>query len=168
MRSDPEFRQATEAEFPQLAELRWAARAEGNGEIPVVTREEFLSACTRFFKKSQVDGSHFFFIVAQNDLAIAHLSVHRVRLFPRPAKLDDYMGIITENYTRSDYRNRGIGGRLLEYVIDWAQEQDFELLIVYPSERAVPFYARAGFCSETEVMELRLREYYSPGWSEQS
>lgn len=38
---------------------------------------------------------------------------------------------------------------------------DLELLIVYPSEHAIPFYERVGFKSENDVMELNLREYYS-------
>jgi hypothetical protein len=47
----------------------------------------------------------------------------------------------------------------------WARDEDLELLIVYPSEGAVTFYERAGFCAENDVMELTLREYYSLTWS---
>ena len=168
MQLDLDLRLASEGDFLQLAELRWEARAEGDDEIPAVARDEFLSACTEFLGQCLADGSHTFLIGVQGDRVISQISIHRVRLFPRPAKLNDCMGFITENYTRLNYRNRGIGGRLLDYAIEWAREQDFELLIVYPSKRAVPFYARAGFSSENEVMELRLREYYSSDWSRRS
>jgi hypothetical protein len=47
----------------------------------------------------------------------------------------------------------------------WARDEDLELLIVYPSEEAVTFYERMGFCADNDVMELRLREYSSPAWS---
>ncbi|MDX1613491.1 MAG: hypothetical protein R3300_04220 [Candidatus Promineifilaceae bacterium] len=44
---------------------------------------------------------------------------------------------------------------------DWARQQEFKLLIVYPSARAVPFYQREGFKGQPEVLELKLRDYYS-------
>jgi hypothetical protein len=52
----------------------------------------------------------------------------------------------------------------MKTVVNWAQEEDLELLIVYPSERAEGFYRRAGFYMENEVMELRLRDFYSSDW----
>lgn len=52
----------------------------------------------------------------------------------------------------------------MKRLTDWAKDEDLELLIVYPSDKAVTFYQRAGFYSENDVMELRLREFYSPNW----
>ncbi len=57
--------------------------------------------------------------------------------------------------------------RLLSKVIEWAKAEDLELLIVYPSERAISFYERAGFTAENDVMELTLRDYYSEEWVEE-
>jgi len=168
MHLELDLRPARKADFLQLSELRWEVRAAGDGEIPAVTRAEFVSFCTGFLTRSLADGRQAIFVGVQDDLVISQISIHRVALFPRPAKLDDSMGIITENYTRPNYRNRGIGSRLLNYAIEWSREQDFELLIVYPSKQAVPFYKRAGFSIENEVMELRLREYYSSDWNRRS
>lgn len=167
MRRNIQFKRASEEDSTPLAELRWDARAEG-GETPAVSREDFLSACVAFLRQGWANGSHTLFIAAQGRLIVALLSIHRVRLFPRPAKPDDYMGVITENYTRPDFRNRGIGRALLQDGIVWSRKNDFELLVVYPSERAIPFYQRAGFSQENDVMELRLREYYSQEWTKGS
>ncbi len=41
-------------------------------------------------------------------------------------------------------------------MIDWALEQRLELLIVWPSERSVSFYRRAGFAPSAEMLELHL------------
>ena len=82
-----------------------------------------------------------------------------MELVPRPCRIRDQFGYLTNSYTKYAYRNKDIGSKLLQAVKDWAKAEDFELLIVYPSEQAVSFYERAGFDTENEVMELRLREY---------
>ncbi len=103
-------------------------------------------------------------ILDENPVAIvylqrSHIFVHKIELIPRPCKIRDHFGYLTNNYTKPACRNRGIGSELMQRVKDWAKDEDLELLIVYPSEEAVTFYERAGFYSENDVMELRLREY---------
>ena len=70
-------------------------------------------------------------------------------------------GYITNTYTRPEARNRGLGSRLLKEVREWAVREDLELLIVWPSDRAAPFYQREGFSQRTEIMQLLLRPYYT-------
>jgi hypothetical protein len=45
----------------------------------------------------------------------------------------------------------------MDKVNKWAEEKDFELLIVWPSEEAVRFYERKGFSNQNEIMEKILR-----------
>lgn len=54
-------------------------------------------------------------------------------------------------------RNSGVGQRLLTAVKDWASGENLELLVVWPSERAYPFYQRAGFSRHPDPLVLRLR-----------
>ena len=44
-----------------------------------------------------------------------------------------------------------MGARLLDVVIAGAQERGHEFVIVWPSQEAVSFYARAGFREVAEV-----------------
>jgi hypothetical protein len=55
--------------------------------------------------------------------------------------------------------HKGIGTALLREAIAWSQQQDLELLIVWPSEEAARHYGRAGFVADNDVMELVLRDY---------
>lgn len=160
-----EFRLSTEADLLQLAHLRWDFRMEEGDEVPAVSKDQFLKACVEFLKRGLEDGSRAYWIAEEQGEIISHIFVQQVDLVPRPCKIKDQFGYITNNYTSPAYRNKGIGSRLLEKVKQWAKEQDLELLIVWPSETATGLYARAGFRQENEVMELRLREYYSPSWA---
>lgn len=160
-----EYRLSTEADLLQLAHLRWDFRAEGGDEQPAVSKDHFLDACVAFLREGLEQGSRAYWIAAENGEIVSHIFVLTVELVPRPCKISDRFGCVTNTYTKPSHRNRGIGSRLMEQVKQWAAEQDMELLIVWPSEEATRNYERAGFRSENEIMELRLREYYSPSWA---
>jgi GNAT superfamily N-acetyltransferase len=160
-----QYRMATDQDLAQLAELRWDFRDEDGVEHPVVSQSEFIEACIIFLKRGLESGYHTYWVAEQEGEIISQVFVHRIDLVPRPCKVQDQFGYITNNYTKPVYRNQGIGSELIERVKQWARSEDLELLIVYPSDEAVTFYERAGFCSDNDVMELKLREYYSPIWS---
>jgi len=160
-----QYRMATEKDLVQLAELRWDFRGEGGTEQPGVNRKVFIEVCSEFLKRGLESGYHTYWIAEQAGEIISQVFIHRVDLVPRPCKIRDQFGYITHNYTRPAYRSKGIGSELMRRVKQWARDEDLELLIVYPSEEAVTFYERAGFRAENDVMELKLREYYSPSWS---
>lgn len=52
-----------------------------------------------------------------------------------------------------------IGTALLQRVQDWARRQDFELLLVAPSDTAESFYHRAGFHDATSFRQCRFRPF---------
>jgi GNAT superfamily N-acetyltransferase len=48
-------------------------------------------------------------------------------------------------FVREEHRNRGIGSALLAAILAAADERGYARLVLSPSERALPFYSRAGF-----------------------
>ncbi len=158
------YRIAGPSDFKQLANLRWDFRMESGEEKAAMTREEFICKCVEFFETKAEGGYHVYWVAVEDDEISAQVFVHIVDMIPRPCKIDDRFGYITNDYTVPGRRNKGIGTKLLGKVREWAREEDLELLIVYPSERAVRFYERSGFKLENDVMELKLREYYSEEW----
>ena len=160
------YRIAQEDDFEQLAKLRWDFRMESGEEKAAMSRSEFVSECMLFFTKAVSSGYHTFWIAEDEGEIIGQLFVHKIDMVPRPCRIDDQFGYITNNYTKPAFRGKGIGSELLKRVIEWATGEDLELLIVYPSERAEKFYKRGGFDASNDVMELKLRDYYSDDWLE--
>jgi GNAT superfamily N-acetyltransferase len=152
------IRQATESDDTALAALRWEFRAE-DGEIPTVPFEEFEDAYAEFFRDGLRHGSRAHFVAELAGDIVAHLVVQRVPMVPRPKRIHDEWGYVTDNYTKAAFRNAGIGAALLRTAIDWSREEGLELLIVWPSDAAASHYARAGFVPENDIMELSLRAY---------
>jgi GNAT superfamily N-acetyltransferase len=151
------IRLAQESDAPALAALRWEFRAEG-GEPPAVPYAEFSAHYAAFFQAGLAGGERGHVVAEDADGALlGHTVCQVVPLVPRPCRLNDACGVITDNYVRPAYRDRGVGAALLAGIVEWARTRELETVIVWPSDRARPFYARHGFSDRSEVMELVLR-----------
>lgn len=153
-----DYRRARADDSARLAAMRLAMRVEG-GEAPGPDQAGFLDRCSEYYRCTINDPVETHWVAAIGERIVGTVSLHRVRMIPRPCRFDDSFGCITNNYVLPELRGRGIAGGLLAQVAAAAAAEELELLIVWPSERAVPFYARAGFLWENEVMELRLRDH---------
>jgi GNAT superfamily N-acetyltransferase len=60
---------------------------------------------------------------------------------------------------QADYRNRGIGGRLMGAVEQWARDRGAELILTdtnLRSPEAVRFYEKQGYTRQSVVLRKRL------------
>ena len=64
---------------------------------------------------------------------------------PRPDAPEGGWGYLSNAFVLAAYRNRGVGGRLLAGLLEYASDQHLARVVLSPSERSVPFYQRAGF-----------------------
>lgn len=151
------YRTATENDFPQLAEMRWNFRQESGEEIAVVEKAEFIEKCLEFLR-NEVE-NYTYWIAENNGEIVSHIFVYRIKLVPRPCRIKDSFAYLTNTYTKPAFRGKGIGAELLQRVIEWAKDEGFELLLVYPSEESLNFYGRLGFENDREVLKLVLRDY---------
>ena len=72
-------------------------------------------------------------------------SLFEYRRMPRPGRADSRWGYVSNMFVREEHRARGIGAALLAAIVAAADEREYARLVLSPSERAVPFYRRAGF-----------------------
>jgi GNAT superfamily N-acetyltransferase len=91
---------------------------------------------------------------------VSQIWVQVIHKVPRPGRFEGHnrYGYVTNVYTEPDLRGQGIGGRLLERVVQWAREQRLEFLVVWPSEESVRFYERGGFHASPDALELQFEE----------
>jgi len=67
---------------------------------------------------------------------------------PKPSR----WGYLANFYVRPAYRNVGLGAELLAACTSYADAEGFVRVVLSPSERSVPFYARGGFEPATSLM----------------
>src|SRR4051794_13659223 len=157
------FRIATLADVDNLAAARWAFRTEDATETPIESRAAFGRRYEAFVREALESQRLVYWLAETSDgELVAHMAVCIVSAIPRPSRLRDRWGYLTDCYTRPAFRNRAIGQALLGHVAAWAESEDLELLLVWPSDQSASFYDRAGFVSDSESRVLRLRDYDAP------
>lgn len=149
------FRLAFPADAMELAPLRW----DYSPEEVVRSGQDFASFCaafTAFVDDGLVRGEWAIWVAAAGGRLRANIYVRLVRKVPRPGRFGVAWGYVANVYVEPDLRNRGVGSELLAHVVAWAREQNLEFLLLWPSERSGPFYARAGFTPSPDALELYL------------
>lgn len=91
------YRTATIEDLRQLSDLRWDFRMEDGDELPVVSKAEFIEACTLFLEKGLKNGYHTFWLAEENGEIVSHIFIHKIDMIPRPCKINDQFGYITNN-----------------------------------------------------------------------
>jgi GNAT superfamily N-acetyltransferase len=151
-----QFRIAKSADIDALADLRYRLCTDNAPANSVQDNEDFISAFRAVLPDIADQSSLVHFVAESEYRIVATLSIVKVNKLPHPRDMRGQWGYLTNVYTLPDYRNQGIGSRLLAVAKNWAEFEQLELLIVWPSDRSFPFYERAGFQREAGPLVLKI------------
>ncbi len=71
---------------------------------------------------------------------------------PRPGRALSRWGYLGNVFVLAEYRNRGIGSRLVSAALNYADENGLVRVVLSPTERSIPLYERAGFGSADALL----------------
>ena len=148
-------RVATPSDIGTVARLRWGPRTR--------TGPAFEQRLARWLADEGERRTIWLAELAAD--AVGFASMLEYRRMPRPDRPDRCWGYVANMSVREDVRNRGIGTALLDTVIATAAERGYVRLVLAPTERALPFYRRAGFVVPDEGAgehRLLVRPMHSP------
>ncbi|GAA3828382.1 hypothetical protein GCM10022226_56510 [Sphaerisporangium flaviroseum] len=152
--TDYTIRLATVDDAAVLARLRWRFQVEDDGEARR-DEEAFLSDCERWLR-DRLTGSWLIWVAEAGGEICGHVFLNRVEKVPKPAGGADELGYVTNFYVVPQWRNRGVGRALLDEMREHARVRSMDTLVVWPSERSAPLYARAGFQPPLELLEFPI------------
>jgi GNAT superfamily N-acetyltransferase len=135
-------RRATAADAPALARLRWRWRTEERAEAGT-DRTAFLE----FFTAWVIDhlSTHLPFVVEVDGRTAGMAWLMLADRVPTPAIMDRRMGDVQSVYVLPELRDSGVGAALLDAVMSEARDRELRHVTVKSSDKALPFYRRAGF-----------------------
>lgn len=139
------YRLATEADADELARLRWDFRLEETDGVAKTTWEQFGPICADFVATGIAGGEWAYWVADDGNRLIGCVCICVIKKIPKPNKLDIRFGYVTNVYMQPESRNAGHGTKLLTKAIEWARSEGLVELLVFPSERSVPYYMRQGF-----------------------
>jgi GNAT superfamily N-acetyltransferase len=139
-------READERDLEALVALRRQSAAERG--LPEESGFE-----QRFREWFEREAGHRVFWLAEDDgSAVGAANLMLFDRMPNPGMPSGGWGYLGNMYVLPSHRDHGVGGKLLAAIADHADARGLERIVLNPSTRAVPFYARAGFESAVNLM----------------
>jgi len=153
---DAAIRPAGLSDAPALARLRWEFRVSVGR--PVEPEAAFVGRCEAWMaERLAADGPWRCWIAGPDETPFGHIWLELLEKVPNPVDEPERHGYITNLYVREEERGRGVGSELLGRALAWCRErEDVHAVVLWPTERSRPLYARHGFQGEGHIMELVL------------
>ena len=146
---EPIIRPATEADAPRLAELRYEFRAPRAPNTE--SREAFVNRCTEWMRRRLANDTWRCWVALNGDTVVGHVWLQLIEKIPNPIAEAEWHGYITNMYVREKERG-GVGGALMDAVLAWCRTREIDYVILWPTERSRPLYARKGFAVTATIM----------------
>ena len=112
-----QYRLATVEDAPALAEIRWDFRLEESAGQTIHEKSQFLQACSTFMADGIRRGEWWFWVAADQSTLVACICILIVRKIPKPNKLVDGFGYVTEKFTAVAHVSRGANQRIPPWLI---------------------------------------------------
>lgn len=129
-----------------LADLR----ASWNADADVAADPYFKAEFRTWF---EAEASHrCFWLAFHEGQPVGMVNVLIFDRMPSSVGPSGGWGYLGNMFVREAFRNDGVGSKLLDAVVQWAEEQGLERVVLNPSDRSVAFYERHGFSNENPLM----------------
>ncbi|MBO0826598.1 MAG: GNAT family N-acetyltransferase [Streptosporangiales bacterium] len=149
-------RVATGADVAPLAALRRTWTEEDGHDRGDA---DFEQRFARWFTREQ---AHRVTWLAETDeRPIGMLNLLLFERMPRPGRPAGGWAYLANMFVLHRFRNGGVGRLLLDAAVGYATDAGLERIVLHPSERAVPFYERAGFGGADMLLVRHLAEVAS-------
>ncbi len=146
---------ATIDDVSELARLRWELY-EGQDGAPAETPDAYRDRFARFAGPALTSDVWRSWVARDGGRLVAAMWLRTVPRVPVPGKRAGPIGYLTNVYVAPEHRNTGLGAQMLDRVKTWCREQEYSLVIVWPTERSRPFYRRGGFDRPDEPLVLDI------------
>jgi GNAT superfamily N-acetyltransferase len=138
--TDALIRRAEYADLTAIVELRREWTREEHGDIADPDFEENLAA---WYGREWSRRIMWLAEVGSRPAGMMNLAIYE--RMPRPGRALSRWGYLGNVFVLAEYRNRGIGSRLVSAALSYADQNGFARVVLSPTERSIPLYERAGF-----------------------
>jgi GNAT superfamily N-acetyltransferase len=158
---DVAVRPAKDDELAAVAGLRWRWAQENQSE-PITSYDEFVRRFVAWARENA--HSHRCMVVVRGDVVVGMAWLALVQRVPSARCLDRVSGDVQSVYIVPEERDGGLGGRLIDTLLDLAHELGLERVTVHSSVRAIPAYTRHGFASSPRLLHADVMRRSAGRW----
>ncbi len=154
---DPIYRLATVDDLAQLVELRVLMQREVNNPKESDVGPAYLEAVHNYFAQNLSSGGY---VSAVAEIGGKLVSANGLVIYTKPPSVNGgtgRMGYLSNVYTRSEVRGRGIASELMKLITEYARLNGVDRLHLGATDLGKGVYLRAGFQPPRFTpLELRL------------
>ncbi|VDG97746.1 Predicted acetyltransferase involved in intracellular survival and related acetyltransferases [Lysinibacillus sphaericus] len=148
-----DIRLAKTKDVEQLIKMRWDFTVEYDESKKEESYEDFRDECHKFLEAALNSRQWFVWVAEEHEKIVSHIYVELIQKVPRPGKTTNPFAYMTNVYTLPEYRNKGIGSHVLSSMNKWVKDNNFEFVIVWPSEDSINYYKENGYVHCNQPME---------------
>ncbi|MFJ7729307.1 GNAT family N-acetyltransferase [Neobacillus sp. NPDC097160] len=141
-------------DIKQLTRMRWDFSIEHDESKKNESFGDFEKECQTFLENALNRNQWFIWIAEDNGKIVSHIFIELIQKVPRPGRITYPFAYMTNVYTVPEYRNKGVGSKLLNSINKWIKENNYEFVIVWPSDDSINYYKKNGYVHCTEPMEF--------------
>lgn len=112
------------------------------------------------YRAWQENNARTMFVAELDGTLIGMLNLMVFERMPKPGRKSTCWVYLGNAFVAAEYRNRGVGGQLLEAAVQFSQSIRAARIVLSPSDESQTFYARHGFAPAEELLVRRF-EYES-------
>jgi RimJ/RimL family protein N-acetyltransferase len=147
------LRLAEATDIKQLIRMRWDFTIEYDESKKNESFDEFEKECQSFLENALNSGQWFIWVAEENGKIVSHIYIELINKVPRPGRITYPFAYMTNVYTVPEYRKKGIGSEVLSSINNWIKENNYEFVIVWPSDESIEYYKKNGYVQCMEPME---------------
>ena len=148
------IRRAGHDDIAAAATLRWRWVVEGKGGTPLGTEAEFVAETVGWAERNAE--THTCFVAEADGEIVGMAWLAFAPRVPSPRAFDRRNGDVQSVYVSPDARGRGIGGRLVDALVEEARAAGAERITVHSSPEALAVYGRSGFAVDPLLLDRVL------------
>lgn len=141
-------------DIKQLIRMRWDFTIEHDESKKNESFDDFEKECQTFLENALKIDQWFIWVAEDDEKIVSHIYIELIQKVPRPGKRTYPFAYMTNVYTVPEYRNMGVGSKLLDSINKWIKENNYEFVIVWPSDDSINYYKKNGYVHCTEPMEF--------------
>ena len=149
------YRLADKNDVSNLSVLLWE-HTEEFSQVDIALKDDYILKCCEHIN-NRLDKDLYCYIAEYNGIIISHIFLLITLKLPKIGRPNASYARISTVRTVPEYRNKGIGSKLMNYMKDFCIEKNVEELVVFgPRKESIRFYEKTGFKNENEVMEINF------------
>ncbi|GAA5416844.1 hypothetical protein Pryu01_01883 [Paraliobacillus ryukyuensis] len=148
------IRLAEAKDIDQLIKMRWDMTVEYDPSKNEAFYEAFKKEFHTFLAHALTSNQWFIWVAEDEERIASHIFIELIHKVPRPGRVTYPFAYMTNVYTIPEYRNEGVGSKVIQTINNWIKANNYEFVIVWPSDQAINYYKKNGYIPSTEPMEF--------------